>query len=46
MKPHVTAARGLAATIIDDLYYQAPDRVRAAFDYDVAELFKLAGWPE
>lgn len=38
------AARGLAAAIINDLYYQAPDRVRASFGYDVAELFDLAGW--
>ncbi len=38
------AARGLAAAIINDLYYQAPERVRASFGYDVAELFKLAGW--
>lgn len=38
------AARGLAASIVEGLYHQAPDRVRASFGYDVAELFNLAGW--
>lgn len=39
-----TAARELAASIIEAMYYRAPDSVRKAFDYEIAALFRAAGW--
>lgn len=40
------AARGLAAAILDDLYYAAPIKVRESFGFRVDGLFKACGWPE
>lgn len=40
------AARGMAALSIEAIYYQAPGKTQAMFDYNLSNLFKAAGWPE
>jgi len=40
------AARGVCVRIMNDLYYMAPEKVRASFEYSSEAFFTACGWPE
>ena len=38
------AARGLAAGVIDEIWFDLPDAMRQGFGWDSRRLFEAAGW--
>lgn len=40
------AARGIAVRIMADIFYHAPHKVRAQFEYSSDAFHKACGWPD